>query len=315
MTCTCPKCRETIELDLPEVSEAGNPVSCPSCNARFVVYRESFGARALHKTGSVSCAPCGAQLGPETHCAICGAQFPDLLVAGLGRQRARRKAEKVKLSISPLPAKRSTAAIPSLDISLKAGAGQVGGSPKPGPGSNLLKGIVAIVVLLALAGGGGAYYVKSNSQKTYIKAFVLASYCIQTGIDHSRKATNKRIAEWKQKTDAGQPYVPHSAPDDERDFGIISGKLEPALAKVNQPPEKFAYCNDKLFKLQGVYNKMRNLALTPGNSLSALVDNSNKLDAEYEKAAKEYRAGLPDKIVEALRDTGQKFRALKPLVP
>jgi len=314
MTCTCPKCHATIELDLPEVTEAGTSASCPACNARFSVHRESFGGRALRKTGEISCATCGSELGSQTHCAACGTQFPDYLVVTLGRKRARRDSKKIKLKTSPFPqAPKSSTQLPSLDMPLRPESAV----PLPGPKTartNSSTIAITALVLVALIGAGVFFYLKKEAEKTYAKNFVLATYCVQTGVDKALKSNVRMAAEWKAKTDAGQAYVARPSLEDERDFGIISGKIETLSQKLTKTPKKFASCVEKLGKIQAVFAKLHTLALTPGNSLQALNDNSAKLDAEYKLAVKEYKAGMPDEIMEELVSASQRFKGLRPLL-
>jgi DNA-directed RNA polymerase subunit RPC12/RpoP len=314
MMCTCPKCHATIELDLPEVTEAGTTASCPACNARFSVHRESFGGRALRKSGEISCAACGSELGSQTHCAACGAQFPDYLVVTLGRRRARRDSKKLKLKTSPFPqAPKSSTQLPSLDMSLRPEAA----TPLPGKklaGSKTSNIAVTALVLVALIGTGVFFYLKNEAEKTYAKNFVLATYCVQTGVDKALKSNTRIAAEWKLKADAGQPYVARPSLDDERDFGIISGKISALSQKLTKAPKKFASCGEKLDKLQAVFTKVHALAQAPGSSLQALSDSSAKLDAEYKVAVKEYKSGMPDEIMDELVSASQRFKGLRPLL-
>jgi len=316
MTCTCPKCHQKIELDLPEVTEAGTSATCPACNARFNVFRESFGGRALRKSSEISCASCGSELGPETFCPSCGAQFPEYLVISLGRRRAR-DTKKIKLKTSPFLQKdRSTATqLPSLGMSLKPEEARH--QEVKAPGSRFPKPVViavSLVLVLALVAAGSVFYLKNKAEKVYAKNFVLATYCVQTGVDRSLKATTRMSAEWKAKADAGQPYAAHPSADDERDFGLINGKLDLALSKLNDPPKKFAACNDKLSRLQGVYGKLRSLVSTPGTSQQIFVDSASKLDGEYKLAAREYKSGMPDEIMGELVSASMKFKGLKLLL-
>jgi len=314
MMCTCPKCHATIELDLPEVTEAGTSATCPACNARFSVHRESFGGRALRKTGEISCAACGSELGSQTHCAACGAQFPDYLVVTLGRRRARRESKKLKLKTSPFPqAPKSSTQLPSLDMSLRPESALPLPEPKSG-GSRTSPLAITALVLVALIGAGVFFYLKNEAEKTYAKNFVLATYCIQTGVDRALKSNARMAAEWKLKTDAGLPYVARPSLDDERDFGIISGKIDALSQKLTKAPKKFAPCGEKLGKIQAVFTKLNTLALSPGNSLQALSDSSTKLDAEYKLAVKEYKSGMPDEIMEELVSASQRFKGLRPML-
>lgn len=317
MMCTCPKCHATIELDLPEVTETGTSASCPACNARFSVHRESFGGRALRKSGEISCASCGSELGSQTHCTACGAQFPDFLVVSLGRRRARRESKKLKLKTSPFPqAPKSTNQLPSLGMSLSPEEGTYRPGQEP-PGSRLPKTstrTVTLLVLAALLGAGVFFYLKIQAEKTYAKNFVLTTYCVQTGVDRALKSNARIAAEWKSKVDAGQPYVARPGLDDERDFGIISGKIDSLAQKLTKAPTKFASCPEKLGKLQAVFTKLHALALAPGNSLQALNDSSSKLDVEYKLAVKEYKSEMPDEIMEELVSASQRFKGLRPLL-
>jgi len=316
MMCTCPKCHATIELDLPEVTEAGTSAACPACNARFSVHRESFGGRALRKSGEISCASCGSELGSQTHCTACGAQFPDYLVVSLGRRRARRESKKLKLKTSPFPqAPKSSSQLPSLGMSLKPEDGtrpgqEASDSRRPKTSART----ISLLVLVALIGAGVFFYLKIQAEKTYAKNFILTTYCVQTGVDKALKSNARIAAEWKLKADAGQPYVARPGLDDERDFGIISGKIDSLAQKLTDAPKKFAPCAEKLGKLQAVFTKLHALALAPGNSLQGLNDSSSKLDAEYKLAVKEYKAGMPDEIMEELVSASQRFKGLRPLL-
>jgi hypothetical protein len=315
MMCTCPKCHAAIELDLPEVTEAGTTAVCPACNARFNISRESFGSRALHKTGEISCAPCGAILGPQMHCPACGARFPDYLVVSLGRKKARREGKKLKLKTSPFPQQQAaTQQIPSLEMSLR---------PEEAKSTPILKAVkapkpvvlvVSLLVAVALIAAGSVFFLKYKAEKAYAKNFVLATYCLQTGMDRALKASNKISTDWKQKSDAGLAYVPRGAVDDDRDFGLITSKLGSALQAMAKPPEKFATCPEKLTKFQNVFTKLHGLVLEPGNSLPGFVDSAAKQEAEYKQLVKEYKSGLPEQIIEELTSASLKFKNLRPLV-
>ena len=318
MNCTCPKCHAKIELDLPEVTEAGTSAACPACNSRFSVYRESFGARALHKTGEISCVPCGNELGPQTHCPNCGAQFPDYYVVSLGRKRARKADKKVKLKGSPFPKSGKAAGAP-VNILPSLGSLQPEAQARPAVSaaprsSKMLTIAVSVCVVVALVGAGTFFYLKNKAEKTYLRNFVLATYCVQLGVDKSLKAGEKIAAEWKTKADAAQPYKPRASLEDEKDLDIIKTKLEGIKPNLSQSPEKFAQCNDRLAKLEVVYNKLRSQVLAPGNSLPSFVDNNGKLDIEYKQAVKAFKSGMPEEIMNELQIAGKRYKGLRPLL-
>jgi hypothetical protein len=316
MTCTCPKCHARIELDLPDVTEAGTSAQCPACNARFNIFRESFGGRALRKSSEISCAPCGSELGPETHCPTCGAQFPDYLVASIGRKRARRDSKKLKLKTSPFPKSKTVINhLPTLEMSMRADApGSPGAAASISKTPRTLILAVSLVVAIALAVAGTMLFLKSKEEKNYTRNFVLATYCIQSGVDKAFKTSTKMSTEWKQKMDAGQSYNARQSVEDEKGFGLVNSKLDQAMGRLAKPPQKFASCNEKLAKLQAVYSKLGSLLLTPGNSMPAFVDATSKLDGEYKQAVKEFKSGLPTEVMEELASASLKFKSLRPLL-
>jgi DNA-directed RNA polymerase subunit RPC12/RpoP len=316
MMCTCPKCHAKIELDLPEVTEAGTPGACPACSARFNVFRESFGSRALHKTGEISCASCGGELGPQLHCPSCGARFPDVLVVSMGRKRVRKESKKVKLTSSPLPQKQSSASqtsqLPTLEMSMRPEeARPVLPILSRSPRQTMIVSLVLLVVLIA---GGSVLFLKYKAEKRYARNFVMATFCLQTGIDKAFKSSARISGEWKQKVDAGQPYTAHASTEDDRDFGILSGKLDAALNNMAQPPKKYSSVSERLAKLQAVYAKGRGLVLTPGNSLQSFSENAAKLDTEYKQAAREFKSGIPPEILKELAAASLKLKGLRTLL-
>ena len=317
MMCTCPKCHAKIELDLPEVSVAGIPAACTACNARFTVHRESFGGRALRKASEISCALCGSELGHETHCAACGAQFPDYLVASLGRKRIRRNDKKLKLKNSPFPhPQRAINQLPSLEMSMRPDAA-TSAAVLQQPGAKYPKPVaiaVSLLVLAALIGGGSFFYLKNEAEKAYAKNFVMATYCVQSGVERCAKSNARITAEWKAKTEAGQSYAARASGDDERALGIINRKIESVSPKLSQPPKKFAVCSDKLAKIQAVYAKVQRTSLAPGNSLQNFSDTNGKLEAEYKQAIKDYKSGMPAEIMEEIESASLRFKGLKTLL-
>jgi hypothetical protein len=316
MNCTCPKCHGSVELDLPEITEAGTTAVCPACNAKFNLHRESFGGRALRKPHEISCASCGNQLGPETHCHSCGAQFPDYVVVSTGRRKVRRTGKKVKLKFSPFPQAPKTAnQLPTLDMAMRAESV----STKPqlpaasAPPKRLTIAISVLVLIVAVAIGGFLYQ-KKQTELLYARNFVLASYCIQTGFDRAQKASIRIQTEWKAKNDAGLPYTSRARMEDERHFGIINSKYDATFQKLSNPPEKFQGSEERLAKLQAPYNRLRTQVLSPGQSLPAFAEASAKADADFKQAVKDYRAGMPEELLNQLKEESLKFMSLKVLL-
>jgi hypothetical protein len=102
--------------------------------------------------------------------------------------------------------------------------------------------------------------------------------------------------------------------EDERSLGIINSKLVGIQRNLAKAPEKFGQCNEKLAKINDVYNRLRSLALSPGNSLQNFTDTSSRLDSEYKQATREFKAGLPEEIMAELLSAGKKYKGLRPLL-
>ena len=315
MKCTCPKCRQSIEIVLPEVTEEGNSASCPACKASFTVFKESFGTRALRKTGEISCSNCGNELGPHMHCATCGRPYPDYLVAALGRRKAGKKAPKLKLQSSPFKKKADTTSqLPSLD-----------GTPsqlppaakKQAAGQGFSKGVVlatSALVLVALIAAGAAFYVKKKAETKYMRNFAMATYAIQVGIDMSRNVCQRIAGDWKPGLEAGKVVTPRASANDEKELARVRAKIASIKTNLSEEPAKFKDCTAKMAKFETSFEKINSLAMAPGNSLPAFTNAIDKLDAEYKQAAKQFKAELPPELLEELKSASKKYRGLRPLL-
>lgn len=317
MKCTCPKCRQSIELLLTEISEGGTSASCPACKANFTIYQESFGARALRKTGEISCSSCGNELGPQMHCAICGRPYPDYLVASLGRRKGSKKAQKLTLKSSPLRKPDSTTSqLPSLSGTSGQAAPALAKKMDLG-GQRFSKGVVlatSALVLVAVLAAGAGIYLKKKAETQYMKNFALATYGIQVGIDTSRGVCQKMAGDWKAGVEAGKVVTPRPTAAEEQKLARIQTELASLKSKLSEEPKKFKDCGAKLSKLEGVYSKGQALALAPGNSLPTFTNSIDKLDAEYKQVAQQFKAEIPPELMQELQSSSQKFRGLKPLL-
>lgn len=316
MKCNCPKCRAKVDLAVPDVTEEGTSATCPACNAKFRVARESFAGRALRKSGEITCAFCGGDLGSTINCTACGRVYPDYLVTGDRRKTTASKGTKLKLSSSPFTGRRKSVEVVSLEEAMK---GERRPSPK-NPGSaddakkrklTLAAGLV--VLLLAIAGGGWGYLQK-KAETTYRHNFAVATHGVQVGADKSRKLCQKLAADWKAKSDAGQTFVPRLSVAEEAELKSVRETLETVKAKMSEEPGRYKSCNEKLHKLEDGYSKLNALALSPGNSLAGFTDSLSKLDGEYKRAANDFKASIPADLMEELVTASTKFRGLRPLI-
>jgi hypothetical protein len=316
MNCTCPKCQAKIELELAtEVTEEGTKASCPACNARFNLHRESFTARALRKPGEISCATCGNELGPELHCTSCGTPFPSYIVVGTGRKRSTAKRAAIRLDVNIFPSRKTAINVPSLSMSQEERPGAKKGKQVGKAGFSGNRGlVVAVVVVLAVALGGTSFFVKKKAETSYKRNFAVACYAIQVGADRSRKISQRIAVDWKSKLDAGQNFTPRLSADDDREMAAVRSKLDTVKAKLAKEPEKFSNCNEKLAKLETAFSKLRSLPSAPGNSLPEFNNSVSQAEAQYKQAATEFKAGLPPELMQELRSSAQKYRGLRPLL-
>lgn len=320
MKCTCPKCKLRIELVLPSVDETGSRASCPNCKATLTVFAESFAARALRRTGEISCASCGNELGPHVYCESCGTTYPQYLVHSLGRKKACVKEERFsfrfRLKSSPF-SKGGREKRPSQPLDSPLGQGGPVATPTGDLQKQSHRGLMAALAVLLLVVGGFAgftYYTKWKTESAYMKNFARAAYGVQVGVETSRRVCQKMAGDWQASVDAGKPFPPRPSADDERELQAIGAKLEGIKSKCAEEPEKFQNCNLRLVKIEESYKKLQTLALSPGNSLPGFIDAVNKVEAEHKQATVDFRSGMPAELMEELHEASKIYRDLKPLL-
>ena len=316
MKCACPKCKADIEVLLPEVAEEGTATKCPACQAGFWVHKESFGGRALRRTGEISCASCGEPLGPQMHCAHCGVPYPEYLISTSARKKAGQKAVKIGLSSPFKRVDRVTHQLPPLD-GTKSPAPPAAAKTNQASAGRFSRGTllaVSALVLLALSAAGAGIYLKKKAETKYIRNFAFATYGIQVGIDTSRNVCLRMADEWKAGVAAGKAVSPRPTAEDEKALANIKTKLATAKKNLAEEPEKFKECSAEVAKFEGSFQKMHALAMTPGDSLPSFTNSINKLDGEYAQAAKEFKASIPAELMEELVAASQKYRGLRPLL-
>jgi hypothetical protein len=314
MKCTCPKCQGNIELDLPEVTKEGISVSCPLCKAVLTVHSESFGARALRKSGEISCASCGNELGPQMHCETCGTPFPTYLVTCLGRKKGLKKSAKLKIKSSPFKKQsKASSQLPTLDDAMAEAISK----PRIVAGKSYSKNVViavTVIVLLALVAAGTGFYSKKKTDTAYAKNFAGATYGMLVGVTKSRTICLDMATKWQASIEAGKPMAPRPGSADEKDLQAIRSKLDSIKAKFPQEPKKFKNCNQKLARMEAAYMKMQSLALLPGTSLPAFTDSIDNIDMEYKQATKELKSDLPAELMAELQKASMIYPDLKSLL-
>jgi hypothetical protein len=278
-----------------------------------LILRESFARRAYRKTGEICCAECGSQLGNSVNCPSCGALYPDYIVADTPdavrkRKRASTKWEPFKgLEFSLRPSRRGDE---STYVPQYVAAGTTDGAPA---GSrNLVVGLVALVIGIALLAGGVGAYNHHQKTKRYAATFVATLYAIKSGVELSTDVSMKVTGEWKKKEDAGLPYQPRPAVDDEARLNRLKGEVDRLMQKM-QPPAKFAAVNEQLVRLNGMYGRAHALALAPAGSRAEFRESATKLQGDFMKAARELKGALPPRLAEEFKKGQARYIGLRDL--
>jgi len=250
------------------------------------------------------------------YCTCCGARFPDYVVATTGRKRGGAT-KKIKIKSSPIQksSKMSSPSIQSLESAMR---GESAGHPRAHAASGVknrkpLVLALSLLVAIALAAAGSGIYLKKKAEREFIKTFVLTAYCIQTGQERSLKASQKMAGEWKARMSAGQAYKARLSAEDEKAIRLIMTRIDSFRGSLKEEPEKFGHSSEKLAALENSYNKLRVAVFSPGDSLQSFTDTSSKLDAEYQAAARDFKAGLPEELKKALQSASKKYKGLRPL--
>lgn len=297
MKCSCPKCAASIQVELGQISEGGAYRKCPECNARFWTHKESFALRAYKKDGRIYCGTCGSELGHANICHGCGALHPGYCVVQLSKP-ARRKIRKSDYSVS---------------LSQKQKKQVYTLSPTPSVESRkplLAKlGLLALVVVLAAT--AGIYYLNLKTMKGYSRNYVRALYGIQSGTDRGMELCLKTATDWRAKQESGQAFGARLNPGETARLIEVKDEIDRILQQMDETPEKFSDARAKLDRLYGIYAKLHALNLSPPKSLIEFTDATTSLQANFDKAAQELKASLPEELLEEIRMAAPRYKNLQ----
>ncbi|MBT0662878.1 hypothetical protein KI809_01085 [Geobacter pelophilus] len=319
MTCLCPKCGASIEMDHTGIPSEGLKTACPVCKARLQIVRESFARMAYGSSSGKSCASCGGQLGTGLNCTVCGVLYPDFFMAAdpavikrhareLKRQQMLAVFKDVEFSLPSF--KGSGAGKPKLAYSAKA---VVKGSRAASGMSRSLPALIGVIVLIvAVFGGGYVMYTKNKAEKMYVETYFKALYGIKTGNDLSTKVISRIATEWKSAQDSGRSFAPFPSAEDLTKLNKVKSEVEKIIAKqLADPPDKFAASREGLVKLNGQYGRLHALASTPPNSLPELNDAFGKASASFAESAKSLKSTLPEVMTAELENAKKKYKNLR----
>jgi predicted Zn finger-like uncharacterized protein len=300
MNCSCPKCSASIHVELDQLSEGGAYRKCPECNGRFWTHKESFVLRAYKKTGKIYCDTCGSELGAANICHGCGALHPGYCVVQLSKP-ARRKIRKsdYSVSLSLKPKKQIYTLAPTSSVE----------SRKP----LLVKlGLLALVVVLAVT--AGLYYHNLKTMQGYSKNYVRALYGVKSGTDRSMELCLKTAADWRAKQESGQNFDARIAPGETAKLTEVKDEIDRILQQMSETPEKFSDSRAKLDRLYGIYTRLHALNLSPPKSLAEFTDATSRLQGNFDKAALELKASLPEELLDEIREVAPRYKNLQFIV-
>ncbi len=314
LTCHCPKCAATIDLELHEVlSESDGVRSCPACKAKYVLTRESFACRASRKTGAINCANCGSTLSHSQYCPNCATLYPDYFAAeppDAAKKRAKQNVDYFAWLKNISFEWRSSPAIntgynPTLEhTEVWHDQGSSGLKKKW-----LVLTATAVVVLALIAGGTGYYY-QAKAKQQYISTYIMALYGIKVGADLGITLNKQLASNWNARIVAGQTSPSRISVDEENQLNTIKSKTDAYLKKLSKPPSSYVDANEKLLQLNTTYGKLHASAQNPAGSITNFVETTQKVESEFQTGITNLKKSLPPELAKELEIAKAKYSAL-----
>jgi len=303
MTCSCPKCNDKIALDPIDIPADGSFNKCSACGTNFVVRKESFARRTLHKSAEISCAECGSHPGISIYCQNCHAIYPDFLVIDTSSATKRQLGRLSKALSSFNNLKLGGSANPSID---SYGAS----TSKPVKSSGVhLSGkyaqIIIILVIISLLGGGGYYWYQDKLATTYTGNYLRAILGIKMARDLDLRISARIVADMKKGATAALTAA------EQKSAASAQKDVETLMKKLDKVPENFTASNDSLNKLYAAYSELHTAVTVPSGSSDIYAGTVKTIDDDFRKSAQELKSGLPEKISSRLSESTKKFKSLQ----
>lgn len=296
MKCACPKCSASIEIEEPSSPDKGNFTTCPECQAKFWLHRESFALRAYKKDWKVFCQACGGELGPDTFCPSCFVQCPDYWVVQAGKP-ARRKIEKPKRSLSlSRPRPWRSKAEPKAAATGEA----VTASPS---NKKLLIALAVLVVLVVFGSVGANVYLKQQRLSEFSDNYVQALYGVKSGTDLIFIKLGDMAA-------SGKPLSQKEV----NLLAKVKAKIDQAQARLQPTPEDYARATGSLAAAYQVYADLYQLSTTASGGAPDFASRVDGLKKALAEAEGNLRQDVPPPLKENIRKVVVKYRNLKFMV-
>jgi hypothetical protein len=303
MTCSCPKCNAQIEFDPTDIPSEGSFNKCTECGINFVIRKESFARRALHKSDDISCSACGSHPGSSIYCQNCHAIYPDFLIIETS-SAAKKQLGRILASLNVLRhLKIGGEAKPSLESypSLPSRPGKAKGPNLPGQPAQLF---AVLVVILLLAAGGGYYWYQDKQATKYTQNYVKALIGLKIARDFDVKVSDSLAATMKTGASAALTAA------EQKSFAMAKGNVDVLMKRIVNVPDKFTASNDAMKKLYDTYDQLHTTVISPARSADIYSGAVKKSDDDFRKTARELKSGLPERISTQVAESGKKFTTL-----
>jgi len=304
MTCFCPKCDAQIEFDPADIPAEGAFNKCSECSTNFVIRKESFARRALHKSDNISCAECGSHPGASIYCQACHAIYPDFLVVETS-SAAKKQLGKILASLNVLKnLKIGGSAKPSYERQTASPIkpGKAKGLSLPGQPAQIAA-VIATIIIFAAA--GGYYWYQNKLETQYSRNYVRALFVIKTSRDFEIRVSNRLAA--AMKTGAAAALTP----DEQKSAAAGKTDVDMLIKRLGKVPKKFTASNDALIKLNESYAKLHSTVASPAGMSDTYLAAVKKTENDFIKVAGELKAGLPEKISTQLAESRKKYKQLQ----
>lgn len=301
MTCSCPKCNDQTELDIIDIPAEGSSKKCSACGTSFIVRRESFACRALHKSAEITCAECGSQPGASIYCQNCHAIYPDILVID-SSSAAKRQLSKLRKALKAL--NFSTVPKPSADSysASPAQAGKVKGVHLP---SQSMQAFAILAIIVILCAGGGYYWYQAKLETKYTENYVRALLGVKMARDLNLDVSARLVTQMQ----SGGSTVLSAAL--QKAVASANNDVDILMKNIDRVPKKFTKSNDSLKKLYDSYSQLYTTVTSAAVSADIYSGTIRSIDDDFRKSASELKSGLPEKISAQLGETSKKFKALQ----
>lgn len=304
MTNSCPKCNSQLEFDPAIIPAEGSFNKCLECSTNFIIRKESFAKRALHKSDEISCAECGSHPGSSIHCQSCHTIYPDFLVIEtstaakkqLGRILASLNVlRNLKIGGSAKPSQQNYSASP-----LKTGKAKALNSH--GQPAKLAAVLAAIITFSA---AGGYYWYQDRLATKYSENYVRALFAIKSSRDFEIKAGYRVAA--AMKTGAAAALTA----EEQKSAAAGMSDVDILMKRIGKAPAKFTPSNAALTKLYESYANLHSTVTAPAGTSDIYLASVKKTDDNFKKSSGELKAGLPEKISTQLAESTKKYKQLQ----